>query len=167
MDRFSTILQTAKANYSTTHGVILNLRSSNKRIPITLCVSTRRNRSKIVPTDCIVWSKDRILYQGTLNGKRLRNLIEKSDLCCIEVTNAVDMDYGPGKYICLNDKNTCQCTSCLCHKQEDISSVQCSDAVSYRTHVLDELWRQGIKESRKTLKAKRKEALRYATAFSG
>jgi hypothetical protein len=33
--------------------------------------------------------------------------------------------------------------------------------------VLDELWRQGIKESRKTLKAKRKEALRYATAFSG
>ena len=114
MDAFKFLMKVAKANYSTNHGVIVNLRSKTMRVPISLCMSSRRNRGRLIPTDCIVWKGDSAIYEGPINSKRLANKLAKLDLCCAEITNAADMENGPGEFICMGDYKECKCITCQC-----------------------------------------------------
>lgn len=117
MDTFKFLLRVAKSNFSTARGVIVNLRSKTVRTPLSLCLSTRRNKGKLVPTDCILWEGEKALYEGPVNSKRLANKLAKLQLCCAEVTNAEDMERGIGEFICMGDPKTCTCTSCKCRSE--------------------------------------------------
>lgn len=118
MRKFQKLVQLAVSNFSTNKGVILNLRSQTVRVPLSLCLSARRNKGKLVPDSCILWQGDEMVYQGKLNCKKLENILEKYDLCCFEVTNAEDMENGAGDFLCLGNHLECSCKTCKCRAED-------------------------------------------------
>lgn len=111
---FQFLVKTLQNHYSTNRGIIGHMRTGMSKIPYSICVSNTRNKDKIVPTDCIVWYGDKVVYKGRLKSKRLYNKLDALNVCCMELTTAEEMERGEGKFICLGDYKTCTAGGCKC-----------------------------------------------------
>ena len=180
MDAFKFLMKVAKANYSTNHGVIVNLRSKTVRTPISLCMSSRRNKGKLIPTDCVVWKGESIIYEGPINSKRLANKLAKLDLCCAEITNAVDMEHGPGEFICMGDYKECKCITCQCRADNYYTKLKSkypelnNDVIIVENAVIKDMitnaFKTGFKEARARFRKgvkKLKKGMLHATRVPG
>lgn len=116
-EKFDFLVSTLVNNFSVSRGVIGNMRTAKSRHPYTICVSNTRNKNTLVPTDCIVWDGEDVLYEGKLNSKRLKNKLSKLGVCCMELTTAEQMEKGRGDFICLGDYKTCKGKSCVCKSE--------------------------------------------------
>lgn len=160
-DTYSYILRVLKTNYSTSNGIVGQLKVSTSRFPWSLCMSTIRNEGKLIPDSCVLWDGEKLLYAGKINSKKLKRIIMSSDPCRLEITTAKDMENGPGDYICL--KHECECSGkCPCKAEnywkdllerrpelnkETIEMKQ----PEFKSHILD-AWKAGMKEGKKTIK---------------
>ena len=94
-------------------GVIAHCRTySNSRSALELCVSSCRNPG-LVPTDCILWNENVVLYEGPFQRYELRRLLTRFKVCCVELTTASDMEVGvEGKAKCMGNSMECACKKC-------------------------------------------------------
>ena len=106
-ENFSFIVSTLKSNYSTAHGVIGHFKAKDKKVPLTLCVSTLRNKGRLVPDSFCLWQGDKIRGKGKLKSETLFKKMDAFDPCRMEITNAQDMEFGPGEFFCLKDPEQC------------------------------------------------------------
>lgn len=116
-EKFNFLMDTLVSNFSVFRGVIANMRSAKSRRPYTICVSNTRNKNKLVPDECIVWDGDEVIYEGLLYSKKLKKVLDKADVCCMELTTAKQMESGKGEFICLGDYKTCSGKNCVCRSE--------------------------------------------------
>lgn len=147
-ETYKFVIDALTANYSTAHGVIGQFKTESK-IPLSLCISTVRNRSRLVPDSFCMWQGERMKAQGKLKSQHLKKILMKEDPCRLEITNAKDMEFGPGEYICL--KEPCEaCGKCPCingHKFETAKEEE-SEAQEH----INSLWVEMTKVTRKLYK---------------
>ena len=160
-ETYNYIISILKANYSTTVGVIGQLKVPCYKLPWSLCISTLRNEGKIIPDSCVLWDSDKLLYAGKLSSKKLKKLIMDASPCRLEITNAQDMENGHGDYVCLSD--SCKCKkNCLCKAEHywenllkrrpelnrDFIVVEKPELKS----IVTQAWKNGMKEAKKEIK---------------
>lgn len=162
---FKFLVKTLVSHYSTNHGIIAHMRNGIHRTPYSICVGTLRNAGKIMPTDCVVWHGEKLIYKGKLNSKRLYNKLDSLNLCSMELTTAAEMERGEGKYICLGNYKDCNSGGCKCkamaywdnlrrkHPELDPdNSLEKSPLCIMVTNA----WKDGYKTARRTFKQGRK-----------
>lgn len=120
---YKTFITQMIADYSSCRGVIAKLRSAKRRSPIILCMSSFRNRGEFVPNQCILWDNDRSLYRGSIKRKRLFNIINKYNICCVEITTAEESERGEAPHICFGNRCDCVCDRCKCRDDTYYESV--------------------------------------------
>lgn len=117
-DQFNSLISETVAMYSSSQGSILYLREQgNNSEPISICLSSLRNQNRIVPSECIVWDDDRVLYEGNIRSKKLYNKLKKYSFCCAEITSARDLNKRRGELCCLGCREECDNKKCPCKKE--------------------------------------------------
>ena len=107
-DQFNSLISETVAMYSSSQGSILYLREQgNNSEPISICLSSLRNKNRIVPSECIVWDDYRVLYEGNIRSKKLYNKLKKYPFCCAEITSACDLNKRRGELCCLGCREEC------------------------------------------------------------
>ena len=155
------ILSTLKNNFSTLNGVIGQLRVPGYRFPWSLCISTLRNPGKMCPDSCSLWNCEKLLFTGKLNSKKLKRILMEADPCRLEITNSKDMENGHGDFVCLADRQKCNC-SCDCKAAEYYEALMKRrpelnrDIITIKKpvfkSVVEEAWKAGMKEAKRTIK---------------
>ena len=160
-DIYNYILRTLKINYSTSNGIVGQLKVKNSRFPWSLCMSTIRNEGKLIPDSCTLWDSEKLLYAGKLNSRKLKRIIMEGDPCRLEITNAKDMENGPGDFVCLKCEDACK-TSCPCRaenywndllkRRPELNKEMIKlKQPEFKIHIT-EAWKAGMKEGKRQIK---------------
>lgn len=75
-----------------------------------ICVGTVNNTG-IVASDCLVWLEEDMLYQGKLDDKALKKLLDSNHICHIEYTNYRRVGFSITDAECFGRKSS-KCGSC-------------------------------------------------------
>ena len=148
--QFKQLIKKIEANYTSCTGSIAQMRGCNKHMPISICCSAFRNEGEFVPTACIVWNDNKIIYQGKLKSGILKAKLNKYKRCCAEITSADEIEANtPGEFLCFGDPDNCPDKKCKYktiqlpraeeeEKEEEEIINKCSD-------LLKAVWRQEIR----------------------
>lgn len=152
--QFKQLIKKIEANYTSCTGSIAQMRGCNKHMPISICCSAFRNEGEFVPTECIVWDDNKIIYQGKLKSGILKAKLNKYKRCCAEITSADEIETNtPGEFLCFGDPDNCPDKKCKYktiqlpraaeeEKEEEEIINKCSD-------LLRAVWRQEIRKQKR------------------
>lgn len=152
--QFKQLIKKIEANYTSCTGSIAQMRGCNKHMPISICCSAFRNEGEFVPTECIVWDDNKIIYQGKLKSGILKAELNKYKRCCAEITSADEIEANtPGEFLCFGDPDNCPDKKCKYktiqlpraeeeEKEEEEIINKCSD-------LLKAVWRQEIRKQKR------------------
>lgn len=152
--QFKQLIKKLEANYTSCTGSIAQMRGCNKHMPISICCSAFRNEGEFVPTECIVWDDNKIIYQGKLKSGILKAKLNKYKRCCAEITSADEIEANtPGEFLCFGDPDNCPDKKCKYktiqlpraeeeEKEEEEIINKCSD-------LLKAVWRQEIRKQKR------------------
>lgn len=152
--QFKQLIKKIEANYTSCTGSIAQMRGCNKHMPISICCSAFRNEGEFVPTECIVWDDNKIIYQGKLKSGILKAKLNKYKRCCAEITSADEIEANtPGEFLCFGDPDNCPDKKCKYktiqlpraeeeEKEEEEIINKCSD-------LLKAVWRQEIRKQKR------------------
>lgn len=152
--QFKQLIKKIEANYTSCTGSIAQMRGCNKHMPISICCSAFRNEGEFVPTECIVWNDNKIIYQGKLKSGILKAKLNKYKRCCAEITSADEIEANtPGEFLCFGDPDNCPDKKCKYktiqlpraeeeEKEEEEIINKCSD-------LLKAVWRQEIRKQKR------------------
>lgn len=155
--QFKQLIKKIEANYTSCTGSIAQMRGCNKHMPISICCSAFRNEGEFVPTECIVWDDNKIIYEGKLESGILRAKLNKYKRCCAEITSADEIETNtPGEFLCFGDPDNCPDKKCKYktiqlpraeeeEKEEEEIINKCSD-------LLKAVWRQEIRKQKRKKK---------------
>lgn len=152
--QFKQLIKKIEANYTSCTGSIAQMRGCNKHMPISICCSAFRNEGEFVPTECIVWDDNKIIYQGKLKSGILKAKLNKYKRCCAEITSADEIETNTsGEFLCFGDPDNCPDKKCKYktiqlpraeeeEKEEEEIINKCSD-------LLKAVWRQEIRKQKR------------------
>jgi len=115
-DAFCTSIRQA---WTHEEGVLLRMKtSSHGKKTWRLCAGNHRNEG-LVARNVVLWDGDTMLYDGPLLSKGLRKLLNRKEICHIELTSSRLLDQGRrGVFRCLKDPSKCQAKCRLRNKKE-------------------------------------------------
>ena len=152
--QFKQLIKKIEANYTSCTGSIAQMRGCNKHNPLSICCSSFRNEGEFVPTQCIVWDDNKIVYEGKLKSGLLKAKLNKYKRCCAEITSADEIEANtPGEFLCFGDPDNCPDKKCKYktiqlpraeeeEKEEEEIINKCSD-------LLKAVWRQEIRKQKR------------------
>jgi len=160
-ETYSYILRVLKVNYSTSNGVIGQLKTSITRFPLSLCMSTLRNDGKLIPDQCTLWDSEKLLYAGKVSSRKLKRILMEADPCRLEITNAREMENGHGDFVCLKDckscVNKCPCKAesyweDLLRRRPEFNKEELKMKKPELKSIVTTAWKNGLKTAKKLIK---------------
>lgn len=157
--QFKQLIKKIEANYTSCTGSIAQMRGCNKHNPLSICCSSFRNEGEFVPTQCIVWDDNKIVYEGKLKSGLLKAKLNKYKRCCAEITSADEIEANtPGEFICFGDPETCPDKKCKYKtiqmarnkEEEDDLEKQADELIDKCSELLKAVWKQEIKKQKRS-----------------
>lgn len=94
-------------------------------VTVSVCCGCVSNTG-ILPTKCLVWAGEDLLYSGELCSKTLCKILTKRNLCLVTITNVMDMENKqPKTYLCVGDFAKCKKKTCPCKKRAEEERRRC------------------------------------------
>lgn len=157
--QFRSLVTKIQSNYTSCTGAVAQMRGVNRHYPVSICVSSFRNNNEFVPTECIVWDDNKILFEGKLTSGYLRRKLSCRELCCAEITSADEIELNtPGEFMCFGDPEKCKDRYCkyktIQLKKEQEKEKEAEDEMLKRgDYLLKAVWKSSMKKARKEIKS--------------
>lgn len=152
--QFKQLIKKIEANYTSCTGSIAQMRGCNKHMPISICCSAFRNEGEFVPTECIVWDDNKIIYQGKLKSGILKAKLNNYKRCCAEITSADEIEANtPGEFLCFGDPDNCPDKKCkyktiqLPRAEEEEKEEE--EIINKCNEFLKAVWKQEIRKQKR------------------